>query len=725
MRKSNSVFKTAFVSESGAEISNNDYFAYVEFDDYACYVLAAGITDFDSSEAAKEVVEHLILSFEEKPSMDKTSLLQYMKETNQRLLSGIHARRLKASVIMLVTDYEKFRYVAAGNVRLRMYRKGRFFLKSEDMSLANDMIERGESETPLDRHEERHNLYAYLGKKDSFYPFVSKVQKLDDADILALYSQGLWENVDEQEIDEIFSEASDKPQESVDLLEEMLLSRQPTNLKSYTIVAIFVNKIYRDPDSERKRLRYIKIAIIVAVILIVAAIVFYIFHRIHQNKVATLRENITQTQEFIQAENFVRAQKTCQDALILAQELNLPEEESELKQNLIILDLLIRARDFFINKDYSSAYDDYLKAAEYSNGYGKNFQTYIHRRLNVIENHLDMQQFMELGDDLFKNANYDEAEAVYLKALGRALTVHDNDGREKIMAAIENIYDKRAEIRKDAEQKLLERKKAAMTDLLKKGDDLLAAGDLDGAQRAYLDARNLSDNLAEQSQISSALGNVTDARNKKFDDAKASDETRRKQFLNDALKKGDDLLAAGDLDGAEKSYLDARNLTDNLDEKMATTAALDKVVAAREKKIQEEKISAEERQKRYDGALKSEQKGDESFESGDYLSAQMYYMTAIEQFMDLNEAPKVKSLQAKFDAAQQKDADSRSQKSEAENAETQARNFYLDKNYTAAKAAATQAKEIYAAQGLKTKVDEMDILLQQISVDAVISDAVK
>ena len=278
MRKSNSIFKTAFVSEAGAKLANNDYFAFVEDDDFDCYVLASGITDFETSEAAKEVVEHLILSFEEKPSMSKTTLLQYMNETNERLLSGSHAHRLKASVIMLVTDYEKFRYVAAGNVRLRMYRQGRFFLKSSDMSLANDLIQKGESDTPLDKHEERHNLYAYLGKKDFFKPFVSKVQKLVDADIITLYSRGLWEHVDEHEFDEIFAEATDNPQESVDTLEEILFSRQPQDLKSYTAAAIFINKIFRDPEREHKRLFYIKVVAVILVILIIAGIIFYIFY---------------------------------------------------------------------------------------------------------------------------------------------------------------------------------------------------------------------------------------------------------------------------------------------------------------------------------------------------------------------------------------------------------------------------------------------------------------
>ena len=325
MRKSNSIFKTAFVSESGAELTNKDYFAYVEFDDYACYVLASGITDFETSEAAKEAVEHLILSFGEHPGISKGTMAQYMKETNERLLSGSHAHRLKASVIMVVTDYEKFRYAAAGNVRLRMYRSGRFFMESTDMSLAADLIKNGESETPLDRHEERHNLYTYLGKKDFFRPYVSKTQKLNDADIIALYTQGLWEHVDSQEIDEIFSEASDDPKESVDLLEDVLLSRQPPNLKSYTIVSIFINKIYRDPERERKRKLYIKIALIIFVILLIVLIIWFIFHRIRQNKIEDLQTYMDRTVAFMEEENFKRATENAQKALTLSRELKMTD----------------------------------------------------------------------------------------------------------------------------------------------------------------------------------------------------------------------------------------------------------------------------------------------------------------------------------------------------------------------------------------------------------------
>ena len=137
---------------------------------------------------------------------------------------------------------------------------------------------------------------------------------MNDADIISLYSKGLWEHVDAQEIDEIFSEASDNPQESVDLLEDILLSRQPQNLKSYTIVAIFINKIYRDPERERKRLRYIKIAAIILVILLVIAIIWYIFYRIRQGKLEDMQNYRVQSQKYMDAGNFKPALENAQNA---------------------------------------------------------------------------------------------------------------------------------------------------------------------------------------------------------------------------------------------------------------------------------------------------------------------------------------------------------------------------------------------------------------------------
>ena len=655
MRKSNSIFKTAFVSESGAELANNDYFAFVEFDDFACYVLASGITDFETSVAAKEVVEHLILSFQEKSSMSRSTLLQYMKETNERLLRGSHAHRLKASVIMVVTDYEKFRYVSAGNVRLRMYRQGRFFLASSDMSLANDLVKKGD-ETPLDRHEERHNLYAYLGKKDFFHPFVSKVQKLEDSDIILLYSQGLWENVDAQEIDEIIEGATDDPKVSVDALEDVLLSRQPQDLKSYTTVAIFANKVYRDPERERKRLFYLKVAAAVLIVCIIIAIISYIFARIHQQKVENLENVKIKMEEYIKAENYPRAQESCQAALILAEELKRSDDEKDLGQNLILLDNIVQANEFLNAGNYYSAYDAYLNALKNSDVASKTILDYIQRRLNIIETRLNMDEFMGLGDVFFKQGDYDSAEGMYLKAVEKAGIVHDNDARSKAFAAIEKIYDKKAQDKKAADEKMADKQQVALSDTMKKGDDLLAAGDLDGARKAYLDARNLSDDPTIRTQTSQALGQVA---------------------------------------------------------------------AAQEKKDTEERTTAETKKKDYAEAEQIEKNGDDAFDLSDYLSAQMYYMRAMEKYTSLSETQKVAMIEKKYNIATEKFTESNNQKKDAEDMEKKARDYYAEKNYPEAKASTTMAKKMYEDLGLKSKADEMDILLQEIATDEIVAASVK
>ena len=57
MRRQNSTFKTGFISEAGSELKNHDYFAFVELEDYACYVIQP-IRD-RSEEHTSELQSHL------------------------------------------------------------------------------------------------------------------------------------------------------------------------------------------------------------------------------------------------------------------------------------------------------------------------------------------------------------------------------------------------------------------------------------------------------------------------------------------------------------------------------------------------------------------------------------------------------------------------------------------------------------------------------------------
>ena len=403
------------------------------------------------------------------------------------------------------------------------------------------------------------------------------------------------------------------------------------------------------------------------IILLLIGIIWYIFHRIRQDKIEEMQTYMDRTQTFMDQENFKRAMENAQKALPLSRELKLYEDEESITENLLILDAVTQANDFFDSGNYTSAYEYYSKALNYSSTTDKIVRDYIQHRLSLLESQLNLEQFMRLGDYILQQGYYDEAENMYSKARDIAATIHDKDGYDKAVNAIAGVYAKKAEQRKDAEDKL----------------------------------------------------------DKKKQDLDQKLEQQRQTALADALKKGDDLLAAGDIDGAQKAYLDARNLTNNPAELPQVNAALSQVSQAREKKELEQRTSAEELKKEFAEATAIEVKGDESFAAGDYESAQMYYLTAIEKFNVLVEPDKVKAIQEKFDLARTKSFESRGTKVEAEDTEQRARNLYLDKNYEEAKAAATKAKELYDKLGMKLKVQDMDVLLEQITTDAQIAAALK
>ena len=204
MRRINSDFRTRFLSEEGQKLANRDYFGYVEMDDFACYVLADSLDGETASNSAQLVVESLIRSFGEHPTLRKGRLNRYIQEAHRELRKMRGGMHLKASVILAVTDYRKLRCCHVGNSRLYLLRNARFLLKTRDQSLTRNLLD--EEKIPLDAaasHEERNNLYSFLGGREKPKPIISKKLRLEDGDILELMTRGVWENCTDEELLEI------------------------------------------------------------------------------------------------------------------------------------------------------------------------------------------------------------------------------------------------------------------------------------------------------------------------------------------------------------------------------------------------------------------------------------------------------------------------------------------------------------------------------------------
>ena len=561
MRKQNSDFAAKFISEEGSRLKNKDYFGYVELDEFACYVIADGITDKADVEGAQLAIETVILNFQSAPSMSKRSMKMLLKQANKTLLGKESDRRLKAPITVVVTDYQKMRYGYAGNTRLRMYRGGAVYRQTKDMSSAQEMVEQQKIvKDELMQHEERNNLYTYLGQKN-FSPAISKKIKLVETDMIALYTRGIWENVDEAELDEVFADADNEVQNTVDNIEDLLLSRQPEDLDNYTLAVIFINKVYRNPQRRKRIKKIIIICIIVVLVIAVVCAVIWYLHRKKVRRMEDMNYHFTNTVEYINTGNYIRAKEECEQAQELSEKLKDDRMRSRLQEYMFVIETVILADEAYRSKDYEGAGEYYLSAKERAR-YADNIGTeYMENKLDHISVLLSVEDYIALGDKLLEQGDYEGAEEKYLLAKKTAVSMHDAEGKQKAMDALEKLYEEKADAQSQAQEEADSQAQEAVA-----AAEIVAAGDKACLERDYAGAKvyyTLA--ITKYGELSDEAGEQ--AAQEKLDSVEQliAEQEGQKTMAAAYESQGESLRQSGDLWGAKSQYLSAKAIYRSLE----------------------------------------------------------------------------------------------------------------------------------------------------------------
>lgn len=557
MRKQNSTFKTAFISEAGSGLENNDYFAFVELEKYACYVIADGLNDLPDEESARLATQTIILAFEEHPSIKKRAVLAYLEAANKALSKADSREKLKASVTVVVTDYTKARYGYAGNTRLRFYRDGVVKEQTTDMSLGTQLIkEKDLPEDALSRHEQRNNLYTYLGQGMEFRPYVSKKFRLVNGDIFTLYSRGIWENLDNGELDDVFSEAKGEPQESLDNIEDLLLSKQPGELENYTYAAIFVDKVFLDPNRKRRIKKIITMTVVVMAVVLVVSLVVWLLHRQRQKRVEDMERRYSNMIEYIQDDNYLRAKEECSEALKLAEKLKIKKEIQEISDYQKLIEAVNAADDAYSGGKYDDAQSAYVTAKERSRYADQVANEYIDKQLSHITDYLSVFDYLQLGDTLAAQGDYGRAEEKYLQAKSLATKTYFEEGRKEAMEALEAMYASREKAEEADTQEAKEKasNETGATQLAADGDKAFAEGDYEGAKAYYAMALEKYQALGDTVHADLLQTKIISS------DQKSEENKQKKEQADDFVLAGKGQEAAGNTLEAKKQYLFAKSL---------------------------------------------------------------------------------------------------------------------------------------------------------------------
>lgn len=480
MRKENSDFKTAFVSEAGSHFDNRDFFAFVELEDMACYVVADGLDQDKEVRSAEMVVKAILESFMEKPSMSRRALRQVLEEAHEWLKFESRRVRLKASVLVIVTDYTRMIWATCGNARLYHFRGGRVNLRSKDQSLTQWMMDQGRlSESRNQDHEERGNLFNYMGRPDHFDPYISDKLPLSDGDVLLLATRGIWEQVELPEMLDALAGASD-PTGLTDMLEEVVLSKQQKSVSNYTAAAVYINKTFTEKPKNYKKW-ILRGAMLLLTLAIAGGGIWYVKAKQAETLARTIVQMTDLEQEadrYASAGDYAKALKSYSEAKNAASKLKDKLHFQLLRGKQQVAQFVTDGDGYVQDGSYDMAIASYGDALQEADKYKPFKAEDIKGKITRAEAIAGLSEVIKEGDKLFQEQDYNGAIAVYGKAKKAALEAEYETGHKKVEEKIEQTQGKIDSIHKET-------RTLQADNLEKKGDRSLAATDYAAAIEAY------------------------------------------------------------------------------------------------------------------------------------------------------------------------------------------------------------------------------------------------
>lgn len=659
MRRLNSKFITKYISEAGTKQTNKDYFGFVEMDKFACWAVAESYDNDNNIISAQLAVTTVISEFTKKPSMSKRKLKRYIKEANKQLKLQSGRFELKASILVVVSNYNKIRYAVCGNCRLNIFRGNNILTKSMDTSLYQEMInDRNIPDDGIIGIEESRNLFSYLGKKGIIKIKASKKIKLQNDDILLMTTWGFWEKITIIEMLDAL-EGVKEPTEYLDELQDLYLSKQSKLVNNYTLAAVFVNKIYQEKNIIGKIIKIVIITLIPIILILIIALFFNLRSNVKRKEtILIINEYENKGNTYIDDENYDRALNEYDNAIKESKNLKSKKgkkgkENQEIKDNLNlkqrVSQMIIDADNLFKEEKYEEAKQMYDKALKESKDdldfYDSINKENIENKKLICDDYKYTNDLIAIADSQISLKDYENAAKNYNDAKARAVQNNNKTALDNINLKVNELENLKKTENEDKQKQEVEKQEKENESIQKKGENFEKEGDLASKDGNYTLAIEYYSKAIEVYKEALADDKVTETEKKIIE----ANESIKQQEKDIQISIADTLINSGDSFMLENNFLEAVNYYKSARDIYITLNDTEKV------KDTTEKInSANTRQKENEMALKLieigniETKGDEVLKNKDYKSAKEYYKQARALYQGINQMDKVLSIEEKI-----------------------------------------------------------------------------
>ena len=517
MRKNEAKFTTVFFSEAGTKNKNNDYFGYVQLDNYAIWAVADGFDEEEGADvAARLAVESAIEYFMLHPEFSREIISEIMSYVNLKVREKQSETEryslMHTSFLIVISNYNALLYGNIGNTRFYHLRNGYVISQSSDDTVAQLLVEEEALNTgDLKYHRQRNDLLQAIGDYGEIKPNILKTPiTLQEKDVFCLTTMGFWENIDEKEM-EVELSRYDESKKWLVSLEKKVVATLRDDVENYTFAAVTIEDVAEPLPMEKNNKKFfIKIvAVAIASILIILTLTLW-----HVKKKKDIMNKVTvyeqQAEEELIKKNFENSVKELE--LVIGE-----YEKLKPKSRGII--------GFFLNADARRKEMD--KKIEETKSKIKDTE-----KLKKVFS--DIRE----GNELFNSGNYEEASKKYQEAkysLEQNTYKRDEVNTEEVLSEINS--------RIEATSKLKEAKNLEIT-----GDTAFTSGNYNLAKENYKMASDIYLANGRADYVSSMEEKIREINDKE------------KQSYNGALmaENRGDVLSHSDADMSREAYYQAR-----------------------------------------------------------------------------------------------------------------------------------------------------------------------
>ena len=517
MRKNEAKFTTVFFSEAGTKNKNNDYFGYVQLDNYAIWAVADGFDEEEGADlAARLAVKSAIEYFMLYPKFNTEIISEIISYVNlkvrEKQAETERYSLMHTSFLVVISNYNALLYGNIGNARFYHLRNGYVLSQSSDDTVSQLLVEEGALNTgDLKYHRQRNDLLQAIGDYGKIKPNILKTPiTLQEKDVFCLTTMGFWENVDEKEM-EVELSRYDESRKWLVSLEKKVMATLRDDVENYTFAAVSIEAVAVPlPMEKDNRKFFMKIA--VAVILSIFIILTLTLWQVKKqkdimNKVISYEQH---ADEELIKKNF--------DNSVKELELVIGEYEKLKPKSRGVI-------GFFLNADARRKEMD--KKIEETKSKIKDTE-----KLKKVFS--DIRE----GNEFFNNGNYEEASKKYQEAkysLEQNTYKRDEVNTEEVLSEINS--------RIEATSKLKEAKNLEIT-----GDTAFTSGNYNLAKENYKMASDIYLANGRADYVSSMEEKIREINEKE------------NQSYNGALlaENRGDVLSHSDVDMSREAYYQAR-----------------------------------------------------------------------------------------------------------------------------------------------------------------------